>query len=55
VRADLLTLSEEDHGKAVETDLARARTLIEQTGLAIMEPLIERTKILKMRTNRQAP
>jgi tetratricopeptide (TPR) repeat protein len=55
VRANLLTLSEEDHGKAVETDLARARTLIEQTGLAIMEPLIERTKILKMRTNRQAP
>jgi adenylate cyclase len=41
VHADLLTRLGEDHQSAAELQLARARSLIDKTGAAILKPLIE--------------
>jgi adenylate cyclase len=54
VRADLLMRSTEDHQDAAEKDLALARALIEETGAAILKPLIEQPRVREVRANRLA-
>jgi class 3 adenylate cyclase/tetratricopeptide (TPR) repeat protein len=54
VQADLLIQFEEDDQNAAETHLARARALIEETGAAILKPLIEQTRARETRINRLA-
>ncbi|MCG2632993.1 AAA family ATPase [Bradyrhizobium sp. WYCCWR 13023] len=54
VYTDLLMRSAEDQYRSAETELARARALIEETGAAILTPFVEQAEARETRKNKLA-